>query len=547
MPTPEQIRARIAELDAADAAPPQDMDRERILARIAELDAADAEQQDPRVAQAALQGFGEGATLGYLPQLQAAGEQVIDFFTPEPESDRLLKEQGFKLPEEPGYIESRDAFIQRGQQLQDEAPVAFGVGQVAGGLAATAPLGAAVTMKGAAVTGAAYGALQNPGDIEGELSPLQLDKRIKNTAYGALTGLLAQGGVKAIAKASQAIRSAPGAIKTLAEARAAKATGMIYKDIKKMHSPEQARAIGRVLLDKKLIHAGEDVADVAKKTFIERQNIGNQVGELFSDADKILLKSSKTATGTTAKVLNKSRINLSDFAKSHARVLKRRLRGRVGATDAQSSLNKMLEEIGDSGNNVGLRKLHEIRQSIDKQINWGKATKDLPLVQQELKVIRKQLDNMAKARFRAVDRLAGGKRVAQLNKINKEYSAMATANDIAQDHAKRLLGNRFLGMSEQIGGGAGATIGTMVGGPAGGVVGGMAGIGMARFARQYGSPIVAKTADRVAKMLEGPEGKKALGAYADDLIQKLASDPKEFVLAIQALRNDPDFKRRVKK
>lgn len=57
-------------------------------------------------------------------------------------------------------------------------------------------------IKAAAKTGAAYGALQNPGDVEEvNLILYQISDRAQNAAVGAVTGAVVQGGVEGAAKA----------------------------------------------------------------------------------------------------------------------------------------------------------------------------------------------------------------------------------------------------------------------------------------------------------------------------------------------------------
>ena len=184
-----------------------ELDTLRKMKRLKELEAraggkapSAPPQETGGAAQAALEGFGQTASMGYLPQLQAAAETGVDklgeFFGVGPAAaDAKLREQGFKLPER-GYVQARDENIARQEAQAKEHPGASMAGKGAG-IAVTSmlPVGAAkgaasfggAALRGAA-TGAAQGAAYNPGDVKGEVSPLQLEDRGKNALIGGAVG-----------------------------------------------------------------------------------------------------------------------------------------------------------------------------------------------------------------------------------------------------------------------------------------------------------------------------------------------------------------------
>ena len=148
---------------------------------------------------AALEGFGQGASLGYLAELQAmAGKLMPD---PNAEMDAKLKAKGFKIQQgDESYLQLRDENVKRQHNLSKSNPVAY-YGSMVGGGIATAPAvtgaltrvapvlaGAGTTAKIAA-TGAAIGAAANPGSTEGEIAPIQPVERLKNAAIGAGLGV----------------------------------------------------------------------------------------------------------------------------------------------------------------------------------------------------------------------------------------------------------------------------------------------------------------------------------------------------------------------
>lgn len=147
---------------------------------------------------AAIEGFGQGASLGYLPQLQA----LVEMMTPNPnkEVDERLRSEGFILdqPEE-NYTTYRDQNIARQAQLAETNPYIYHGAQIAGGiatapavearLAKAIPLAArgSLALRGAA-TGGGIGLLQNPGDVEGEVSLTQIPDRLLNAGVGTVIG-----------------------------------------------------------------------------------------------------------------------------------------------------------------------------------------------------------------------------------------------------------------------------------------------------------------------------------------------------------------------
>lgn len=158
---------------------------------------------ESRAAEAGLQGLGEAATLGYLPQLQGATEAGIDqaakWLGVGPYAkDAALKAQGFTINQpETSYVSARDAAIKRGQELSKQEPGAYVGGQLLGtaltagaipGGGAARGLSFAERLGRGAATGAALGAIQNPGDVTGEVSPLQLKERAQNAALGGALG-----------------------------------------------------------------------------------------------------------------------------------------------------------------------------------------------------------------------------------------------------------------------------------------------------------------------------------------------------------------------
>lgn len=130
---------------------------------------------DKNAVQAGIEGFGQTATMGYLPQAQAAVGSAMG----------LGK-----------YVDLRDQNIQRQSQQSQESPVASAIGKGAG-IASTMAIPGGGAAEGAslgarAATGAAQGfgmgAAYNPGDKPGVVDPVQGEDRLKSGGLMALLG-----------------------------------------------------------------------------------------------------------------------------------------------------------------------------------------------------------------------------------------------------------------------------------------------------------------------------------------------------------------------
>jgi hypothetical protein len=177
------------------------------------------ESQD---AMSALQGFGQGATLGYLPQIQTVTEPIADrvfnfgrsvtnLFRDKEEQLPLAEPAPFEQmsPKSDSYLKERDHNIARINQLAEKSPKSYYSGMAGGMLTtgiAAAPAQAATSIakaKQARNIGALYGFLSNPGDVEGVVKEMQVGERVGNAIIGGFLGYGAQKGLDALAKSSK--------------------------------------------------------------------------------------------------------------------------------------------------------------------------------------------------------------------------------------------------------------------------------------------------------------------------------------------------------
>lgn len=193
----------------------------------------------PGAAQSGLEFFGQGLTARYLPHFQAAVSKAIDSagLMKDVVADKVgmddlasvdyhLRKQGFKIPDDT-YLQIRDANINRMLEEEKAHPELTSKAEVAGNVVGASMLGAGAPIKGATLAarlgqaalagargGAIYGAIQNPGDIEGKISPLQLKERVENAgegmAGGAAVGPVFHGAI-------EGLQTIPGAAKATAK------------------------------------------------------------------------------------------------------------------------------------------------------------------------------------------------------------------------------------------------------------------------------------------------------------------------------------------
>lgn len=249
----------------------------------AAMDRAKKAQGEPKTgrAQSELEGFGNGATLGYLPHLQAAAEPVttaignaVTGADVEPDS----------------YVESRDRNIARQKLQAEEHPGSVMAGKLAGGLATTiaaAPLmGETAALSGlqklehAGKIGAGVGALQNPGDKEGVVDDGgQLADRVTNAGIGAGIGIGTQGGLEGLSGArtlGDLMKIAPKAnadqIKAAAEALGIKPTAGMTMDSPAVQSLESSlhqskNTLGGRLMQRETGPVGKGMTAASDKLF----------------------------------------------------------------------------------------------------------------------------------------------------------------------------------------------------------------------------------------------------------------------------------------
>lgn len=499
--------------------------------------------------QAALESFGNQASFGYAPHLQAMAQPLSDralnlYFKgvesltgekqPQVESAPLSQ----MVPGSPEYIKQRDINIARQGSMEAANPKASIAGGAAG-LIASAPapgflLGkAAQAMKGlkvaqkvaeiaskaplvskiasGAAQAATVGAAQNPGDVHGEAG-LQIPERLEQAKTGAELGAALPAAAAGIGKA---VGTGP-----LAEKMAFKSSGAMLKDYRQALNKDDVNGLGRFMLDNKLIQAGDTYKDVAQKSEGLVQEHGKKISEVYNNVRN---KLSEPAFFDSLKPEQQDKIISSGFSPANdTKEILDKVRAKVSdAPDAKQAMAKIrgyLGELSDKyGANVDIKTANDIRGKVDQQINYVKdpLSKQSPSIQKAWYELRTILRNKIDDQVKAVDEVLGGSDAKALKEANDNYSKAITINNISKDRVAREGAKNLMSVTDAAmvgaGGAAGAAHGYQKKGVEGAIEGGLTGAALGyagKQARKYGTGILATGAESLNKpgALAGPSG-----------------------------------------
>jgi hypothetical protein len=511
-----------------------------------------AENPNSRSDMAALEGFGQGAAMGYLPQLQSAAEPLTNKI--------FAMAEGKPEPELPGYTERRDENIRRQSRLSQESPGAYGAGLIGGTIASGAGLAKAVPMAGMSVgkqavaSGALAGALQNPGDTQGEIQPLQAGERLAGAGLGGALGGATQKVLGAAAKAAPAL-------KNFAQEKAFKSSGAMLKDFRKAFARDRVGELGQSMLDNGLVKPGMTYDDVAARSMDLKKQAGKELGNLYNSIKSVvrenpqLLETELSSVNPdkfkealtkvvqdpklrpkigTAKYDDQMNVLVSDIlgenrakeivaeklaANPEVQALKLKgIRGDIAADEMYRTLESNLIKQTQHANLADVTNLNDMIGEIDTRINWSKRVPELTDQQQGLVALRQFLRNKVNEVSDQIEKsanLLGDTKASDLfKKLNKQYGNMAEISRIAGDQVQRQSANRFFSPSDYGAAGVGAIVGASQGDSLEGKLKGAAlgaGAGAAnRVMRRYLNPLVATGASKASQAIESSGAQKVL-------------------------------------
>lgn len=289
----------LADIDAAIAAksaPIQGPSLDDIDAAIAARSKVEQPVDQPREKTGAAESFsdkfGNAGVFGYGPQIAGA---VTKLFADSPKKlndflrDDLKDKQG-KVPVSSydPYMIGRDTASTQLANEQEDHPYISTAGSLAGGVAAGvatagmlpgAQAARATTLAGrvgqgaiqGAKAGALYGAVSNPGDVEGQYNPLQVKERVGNALEGAKTGAFVGGAAPLVA---QGIRSSVNAVSPAAKSAAQKLGKIFYV-------PEDATKA--YIENPEALNNAPSREDISNRVLALKENAQNQVDKATQD------------------------------------------------------------------------------------------------------------------------------------------------------------------------------------------------------------------------------------------------------------------------
>lgn len=551
------------------------------------IEMAKASQSAPN-STSALQAFGEhaanAATFGYLPHLQALASK----FAPNPNAglDEKMKAEGFNIVQaEPNYVEERDANIKRLATESKEHPWASGFGTAAGiiaggamggGLlgggkaAATAGHRLALSLGGkktaakligkafqGAEAGAKAGFLANPGDVEGQIDPLQLGARAQNAPIAAVIGASVPIGVEGVK------RGGKGIAEYLKEKAAEKAFRSLGRgtptQMQKAVESGKNIEIGQALLDEGAIPIFGTPKRIAHRVEALKEKAGEKVGQIIDSVDDqgvpytpIKIKNPKRGTvvqeevevtpirfeenpvrrtmpwlsekdapariirGETQPIqkvlieppkhqviagkvktvpVRGTTVDTQKIAKS---ILNSKeveaLRKTPGMEAAVAAIEKQVETLAKNGE-LNLRAVQALRQGIDRSIKWNKLNPGTTGSQEGLYMQRSALAN---AMNDVVNRRSPGAATDALKKANRAYGNLAEAEAILEKELARNQSNRAISLTDTVMAAGGAATGKP----------GLAFLlgGLNKAGRTFGNSMMARGASAGSRLAEKSAG-----------------------------------------
>ena len=483
-------------------------------------------QKEPEVilsqkgAEAGLAGFGQQATFGHLPQLQAMAEPLTSrAYNLLPGPDVEPAPWGQMIGQGPEYVSARDRYAAQLESQKKQSPISYGAGSVGGFLtgAALPAAGVGKLAKGAgaftkaSLGGAAAGALESPGFEKGEESSLELGQRAKQAGFGAVAGLAGEGLVKGIGKAATAIKQAPGKMRELSDLMAYRSLGsatkkQIQTEIKKAGGNASIRELGKFAREKGLVRGGDNIDDVFAKVMGDKQKTGEQIGLLYKGvADDMAKVNPKSLSKEARQAVEGSNLNPSKLANEIESLIKKDWTGEVGGTDAIRAVKGQLQNLRMKGNeNIGIQELHKFRQGLD-DIIYDKATDNVR--KKALIDMRRHMQDVIDKRIDVADKLFSNETTKALKLANKDYKLLSKAGDLATSEVARQQANRIFSLTDKIMGGAmlASQAPGLVQNPEGAITTGLlTGAAMlgSKGARSLGAPLLMKSSEATGKAIQ---------------------------------------------
>lgn len=433
-------------------------------------------------AEAALQGVGQGLTLGYLPEIQARTAQGLQYILPE-----SMGGGGNQ-----SYEELKKEFKNREASLKQGSPSAYTAGLVGGSVAlplpgAGAAKGATVAartahaaLKGAAV-GGGIGGLQNIEDSENmslkENLEERLDRAIKGAALGGALGAGFQSaaeGIKAIAKPAK-------------EYLAGKVMGLQGQSAKaeKLIKQGKIEPLTKFMDEQGMLLPGATTKKVMEKSQKIIDDTGKEIGDVYSKIAKETAEGVNLENATPESINNflKNQLDSQSVADDVIREAKQRLD--IGEIDdaAFRAIENESNRLAKHGNSI--EEFLRYRKGLDDRLNnvyKKQFVQDLTDKEEALLTMRRAVKTRMDNNIESIDQALSSKNSKLLKDLNDRYGKAKTLFDVSSKYETKGAAKSLIGLPETIAGGGAA-------GAIGGIPGVLGGIGTAiglKTARKYG-------------------------------------------------------------
>jgi hypothetical protein len=451
----------------------------------------------------ALEHFGNSATLGYLPNIQAAVE---------PLTNRIYSGiSGQNIEEDKNYVQRREENKKRLQNQEKEYPEASFAGTLAGSIVPSVPLlGATNKIKAmsnlarskavsnriahAMAVGGIQSSLMNPGENEDEISGPQLNERASNAAIGAALS----GPLHYIAEKFPQVRNKVSSyIKDKSERLAFRALGPFKRQVNQ--NSHRINDIGRTALDEGIISfPPRNAENIEKSAKSARLLAGQKLGEIIDDLAE--LESHAIKSGA----------DLKDIGKElRERLIKK---SDIPSVNKMNEFYKELISEFEEGQSFNFKKLVQEKRNVKDLINWNRLKEaDIPILEKFHRALYASLKKAEESGAKAIAEAYPQAESSQsFQPAKKLYGELKEAQKIAKNRADAQRANQIMGLKSAVYGAAGAGLGGTIGHKIGGlpgaiggsIIGGKIGSISNYLAKNYGSQFSAYILDQAAKLLE---------------------------------------------
>lgn len=494
---------------------------------------------------AALQGAGNAATVGYLPELQAAAEPYV--------FGALNSISGRNIPSEGTTEEYR----KRGELLKEQNPKSYlagtiagsippavaggglvskGVGALEGAVPALEGMTEATGFKGllgrgaqAAAGGGLIGAAENPQETG--------ESRVQGAKSGAGIGLIGQGAGEALSGAIKGSKGLIIGLGDMAEKRAFKALGPYQRDVLK--NADRINSIGRTVLDEGILSGGwEKTAEAAEKA---KTTTGKELGDLMEDINnKVIKMAGNDVPAFKGQTQSKFGLDKNAILESLQKDL---ITDDVYGNKSTTKLFKnMMKDFSDNSlDYIGITDADKLKRGFDKLIKWDRIPgTDIPDKEVYFRTIRNKLRQGIEDATDAAAQSVGGPTKDALIALKQKYGNLDEAYKIASKRSQKEFANRMVSKSDYTAGlGAGAMAAATGHSPEQMVERGLTGFLVGalgnKAARYFGNEATGKALNQLSKKFS--DNPYLYRKWFDPISETIQSDPEKIGALLVNINN----------